>query len=130
MGRTRKEELTGEAKELAEDYNKRIAELQKKKAEALKRLKEKTEKLNIKLLKRFITDVNEICSACACDKKTLSAITSLIKEHKEELASYLQEEDGSLKKENPRDEGSDVKDMEITDISSGTENTDGSDGII
>lgn len=124
MGRARREELSGEAKELAENYNKRIAELQKKRDEALRRLKEKTEKFNIKLLKQFIIDINEICDACACDKKTLSAITDLIKEHKEELESRLQEEDIIQKEVNPRDEGSDAEDVEnILRI----ENNEGSD---
>ncbi len=105
MGRARKEELSGEAMELAENYNKRIAELQKKRDEALRRLKEKTEKFNIKLLKQFIMDINEICDACKCDKKTLNAIAGLVKEHKEELEKRMQEEDVSVKKENPRAEG-------------------------
>lgn len=122
MGRTRKEELCGEAKELAEDYDKKIAELQKKKAEALKKISEKTEKLRIKMLKRFMADINEICGVC--DEKTLYAITDLIKEHKGELDRHLQEESSSLKETNPRDEGLEAENVENifrTEINEGSD---------
>lgn len=122
MGRTRKEELSGEAKELAKDYDKKIAELQKKKAEALKKINEKTEKLRINMLKQFMTDINE--NYGVCDEKVLHAITALIKEHKEELDRHIQGENSSLKEVNPRDEGSDAGDVEnILRI----ENNEGSD---
>ncbi len=89
MPKIKIEELKGEARLLADEYNKRIADLQKRKAEALKRYEEKTEKLRIKLMKQLVNDISDICGGCT--DGIIKLTVEYLKENKEGLQSYIKE---------------------------------------
>lgn len=84
MGRARKEPLSDEAVKIAEEWDKKISDVRKKKEIALKRVAEKQHKERMKLADKVINALYDVCNE-AVDAKMVERFTDYMQKHKKEI---------------------------------------------
>lgn len=84
MGRTRKEPLSDEAVKIAEEWDKKISDVRKKKEIALKKVAEKQHRERVKLADKVINALYDICNE-AVDAEKVDRFIDYTQKHKEEI---------------------------------------------
>lgn len=84
MGRARKEPLSDEAVKIAEEWDKKISDVRKKKEIALKRVEEKQHRERMNLADKVINALYDVCNE-AVDAEMVERFTDYMQKHKEEI---------------------------------------------
>ncbi len=88
MGRMRKEPLSDEAVKIAEEWDKKISDVRRKKEIALKKVAEKQHRERVKLADEVINALYDICSE-AVDSEMVERFTDYMQKHKEEIVEKV-----------------------------------------
>lgn len=84
MGRARKEPLSDEAVKIAEEWDKKISDLRKKKEIALKKVDEKQHRERVKLADKVINALYDICNE-AVDAEMVDRFIDYMQNNKKEI---------------------------------------------
>lgn len=85
MGRTRKDELTGEAASLAKRYDDKITEMRRMKEKALKVLAEKQKKELYRMSEKIMRKLREICGDIS--RENVDMLVQFMEDNREQLSA-------------------------------------------
>lgn len=88
MGRMRKEPLSDEAVKIAEEWDKKISDVRRKKEIALKKVAEKQYRERMKLADKVINALYDVCNK-PVDAEMVERFTDYMREHKEEIVKKV-----------------------------------------